>query len=161
MRSSLWQRMLAAVLGLTFAFVAIVLIGDGALPQGFPVPHKGFDNRALGLASGIGLLCGSIWFWWRAERDRLRADERGVEQRVGLRCKRVAWSDVASFRQERTRGTRERLVEPVLYDSEGRVLLRPVAPALVGTGSQDEERARFWALVERRLHAEGARRQAV
>ena len=101
--------------------------------------------------SGLVICFFSSSCWWHNERYCLQADEDGILQRTGFRTNYVLWSDVTRYRLETLKGTKEFKIEPVLYNEEDRVLLRPVAPLFVGTARMDEERERFWEYVQSQL----------
>jgi hypothetical protein len=150
LRSALWQRVIA---GVVFGFLG----GLGVLgciqsfnANLFPFLAN-FGTPLSGLLCSLAMVLFSLCCWLHNERYYLFADSEGMLQRTWLGTKQIRWSDVAYYRREELRGTRERKLEPVLYDSRGRVLLRPCAPLLVGTAQMDAERALFWQFVEEQL----------
>ncbi len=151
-KSAVWQRI--------FVLVVFGLIGacclSVALKEIFPDSVYWINNSA-GYHSAPFFCAGMtgffvcFWSWWKTEKHHLRADDNGILQKTGFRNTYIAWQKIAFYRLERVRGTKERMIEPVLYDEENRVLFRSVAPVVVGLRRQDEEREAFWDFVESKL----------
>lgn len=151
-RSTLWQRGFALVV---FGFLG-ALGGAASLKAFFPqqitlIGNHGETPTFL-FWGGIVFLVLSIGCCWNVERSFLRTDNAGMIQHTGFGTKRVRWQDVAYYRIEPLRGTREQHeLVPVLYDHLDRELLRPVAPLMVSMLRQQEERAQFWQFVEEQM----------
>ena len=156
-RSALWQRLFALVVFGFIGFLGAAAMLKAFLPEQVTVIRDNGESAAFLFGSGLGVVLLSVYGWRRTERYCLCADEEGITQQTGFGVTRVRWRDVASYRLERVRHSTEHRMEPVLYDSTGRVLLRPVAPMIVGTKRQDRERARFWQFVQDRLPGKRSR----
>lgn len=149
LRPTLWQRILAFVVFGGMAFLSVAAILQICLPS-----HSIFGNQGQPGDSPLWpglLLAFSLYWWWRTENYLLVATAESLTQRAGFFAKMVKWQDVAFYQLELLRGTRERKIEPVLYNCHGKVILRPIAPTFVGTRRMDEERAAFWQFVETQL----------
>lgn len=142
-----------------FGFIGFFAVGAvvGAIAPRIAWVQTEGENPTFLLVSGIATFAFCVFCWLRTVRHHLHADEEGMIERTGVRTTRVRWSDVAFYRLERVRGTNGRLMWPVLYGGDGRELLRPVFPFVVGTRKDDRDREAFWRYVEERL--EGKRHE--
>ncbi len=155
-RSAVWQRLFTCLVFGFIGFLGLAAMLKAFLPRQIKVLGDNGESPAFLFWSGFAVTLFCLYWWWRTEKYCLRADEEGITQETGFGTTRVRWQDVAWYRLEPLRGTKERRIEPVLYESGGRVLLRPLAPTVVGTSQMDEERAQFWQFVE--SHLQGKRK---
>ncbi len=150
-KSALWQRLFAVVVFGFIGFLGLAALLKGLWPQQIHIIGNHGETPAFMFSTGLCVLLGCLYCWWRIERYCLRADMKGIRQQTSFGTTSVKWQDVAFYRVERLRGTREDMMEPVLYNHAERVLLRPIAPLVAGTVRMDDERAQFWQYVQDQL----------
>ena len=159
------QKVVAFFLMLLFAGVFgtagfISMVHDIQFP--FANPHIHFEDKKN---AGIELICALLGFiiafgsciyvCWNANCYYFCVDENGVTQSDGFRTARVLWSDIKSYRWERSKVFS--LPGISLLDSHGRVIFRTY-PHLVSCISIEAKRREMWRYIAARVDAENRKK---
>lgn len=151
----LWQKILA-----TCIFVLLSVVATWALKDFLSLAHNPIKSECCGklqiFAVGFLLEATGFYIFWSTVKYECYINSEGVGQTDGFRHKYVKWSEIHRYTLERVHNSRQRLIEPVLRDANAKVLMRPVAPIIVGSCNDDQRRAEFWALVTKKIDQDNA-----
>ncbi len=150
LKSALWQRLFASILFGLIGFFGLAAMMKAFFPQRISVFADHGETPQFLFWSGLAIVLFSFFCWRQVEKYHVHADEEGITQRTGFRTTSVRWQEVAQYRLERVQNSGGK-IEPVLYDSAGKVLFRPATPLLKGTDRMDKERKQFWKFVENQI----------
>ncbi len=114
-KSALWQRLFSVVVSGFIGFLGMAALLQGLLPRQAHIIGNHGETPAFMFSTSLCTVLGCLYCWWRIERYCLRADSEGIRQQSCFGTTQIRWEDVAFYREERLRGTRQGILEPVLF----------------------------------------------
>lgn len=150
-KSTLWQKVYAAVMfAVLFAcsvWFTLCVLFPGSFPSADDFASQTIYERGFWLMCAIGLGLLGFYILWSTAKYRSYMTEEGIGQTNGFRHRFVKWDEISGYTMELIPRRYEKLVEPVLRDSNARVVMRPLAPVVEHSSHGRELRAEFWQQV--------------
>lgn len=151
----LWQKIYAVAVFSILGGLSIATWLSYIFPRVFHATHwlgcHTLQEKILHLACPLIPLAVGFYLLLTTMKYRSYINSEVVGQTNGFRHSFVEWNRINHYTMERIPMRWESLIEPVLRDADGKILMKPMAPVVEHSSTGKEQRARFWRCITDRI----------